>query len=158
MSDVFAQTATRPRRSPEVAATGLTVAGGPTIRKWFAGGPQEASAARKWLLQQLPGARRHPASWLIETLGGEVIANAVRHTRSGQPDGRFEVALTQDRHWILVQVHDQGSDSEPVIRQDLEAEHGRGLQMLEALALSWGTRRTCLGRIVWFTVPTNPDV
>ncbi|MEO7428335.1 MAG: ATP-binding protein [Acidimicrobiales bacterium] len=75
----------------------------------------------------------------------EVVTNAVRHAGTV---GRMTVS--RDRHILTVEVAD-GSRDLPVRRPPSSiAASGRGLRILDQLALQWGTRRTSDGKIVWF--------
>ena len=68
-----------------------------------------------------------------QLLLGEVITNAVQHTVG---EVRVRVRRTADR--LRVEVTD-GSDRVPDARPiDLEAENGRGLFIVQALADAWG--------------------
>lgn len=83
-------------------------------------------------------------------LTSEVVTNAVVHARSA-----FRLALELDEANLMVEVTDRSS-AEPVPLPDPglgsdEAFHGRGLRLVEALAGSWGWRRTDAGgKVVWF--------
>ncbi|MBB6173183.1 anti-sigma regulatory factor (Ser/Thr protein kinase) [Nocardiopsis mwathae] len=89
---------------------------------------------------------------------GELAANAVRHTRSGEPGGRFGIEIYRRPGAVTIEVRDQGPrrngpESEPhVRRQPLDVEHGRGLALVEALTDEWSTRRLTDGRVVSCTL------
>ncbi len=82
----------------------------------------------------------------------ELFTNAVLHTASEHvacelrdSDGRLRVA-----------VKDQGMrPTGPQLRQAGHEEHGRGLQLVDALSSFWGTRDVAdgPGRIVWAELP-----
>lgn len=87
---------------------------------------------------------------LIETAvlcTSEIVANAIEHTRSGEPEGRVVRALFESKPGVLrlVVVDDGARESSPVIpaqrteEEWLSAERGRGLFMVDALAEQWGT-------------------
>ncbi len=87
---------------------------------------------------------------LVETAtlcASEMVANAIEHTRSGtDPDGRVLRALFTPEPGVLrLAVVDDGAlDSAPRTpgrRSEDRAtvERGRGLLMVEALSLRWGT-------------------
>ncbi|HSP36634.1 MAG TPA: ATP-binding protein [Frankiaceae bacterium] len=87
---------------------------------------------------------------VAKVLVSELVTNAVRHART-------EVALTATVHpgTVLVSVTD-GSSARP-IQQDLsdDAEAGRGLLLVDALADSWGWTMTPPGKSVWFELRTD---
>jgi serine/threonine-protein kinase RsbW len=71
----------------------------------------------------------------------ELAANAVQHTRSGGPHGWYRVLLRAGVTRLRMQVTDAGSATRPMARrargpEDFAAS-GRGLQLVEALAVRW---------------------
>ncbi|MBB4792282.1 anti-sigma regulatory factor (Ser/Thr protein kinase) [Streptomyces nodosus] len=66
----------------------------------------------------------------------ELSANAILHTASGQTSGSFHLALAVSPQVIALSVTDDGGrgTAPKVEHQDQEAEHGRGLDMVSALA------------------------
>lgn len=76
----------------------------------------------------------------------EAFANAVEHTRSGEPGGRVVRALhiCAPGRLRLIVVDDGAKDSRPEIPRERtpgewdDAEHGRGLLLVESLATAWG--------------------
>jgi anti-sigma regulatory factor (Ser/Thr protein kinase) len=138
---------------PTVAAARQVDAGPPWYRlhETLPASPVAAPAAR-----QLLG--RACRSWSVvellepaEVVTTELVANAVRHACG-------EVQLTVSLHHGQLQIS-VGDDS-PVPPHPQAAapcdEHGRGLQMVEALSTDWGT--TCLGdgKVVWAKVAAGP--
>jgi anti-sigma regulatory factor (Ser/Thr protein kinase) len=93
----------------------------------------------------------HCASWdtdSVETallLTSELVTNAVRHGRS---DVRLQVAVDGDL--LRVDVGDDNSRHPLRKPSDLGALDGRGLQIVELLALRWGVDDEPLGKRVWF--------
>ena len=113
----------------------------------------------------------------------ELFANAIDHSRSGEPDGNVIRTLTMPTATILrIGIIDDGhrttpapggSPTEPVIPTDRtlteweEAERGRGLLLVENLSQRWGSRKVLdfpfcegLGTFLWaefaFTGPRAP--
>lgn len=70
-----------------------------------------------------------------ELVWGELVGNAVRHA-----PGRIAVRLDWDDDNPVLTVHDEGESFRPEIRlpADPMSEHGRGLYIVSALALSLG--------------------
>lgn len=93
-----------------------------------------------------------------QLLVSETAANAIRHTRSGDPGGRFSVAVYRRPGAVAIEVRDQGTHAtepqrSPTVRPvSPDEEHGRGLALVEALAAAWCTWRVADGRIVSFTL------
>lgn len=84
----------------------------------------------------------------VELLVSEVASNAVRHARSA-----FTVVVRYDGETVRVEVGD-GSRARPVPRAPtLDQTGGRGLFLVETLALRWGVVPTAEGKRIWFDVP-----
>ncbi len=114
---------------------------------------------------------------LVETVvlcASEMFANAVDHSRSGEVDGRvirtLAVHMAPDGGAVLrLSVIDDGvKDTRPLIPRQRtaeewqEAEHGRGLLLVENLAVAWSSRPVLdfpfcagLGTVTWaeFALP-----
>ncbi|MEU3050044.1 ATP-binding protein [Streptomyces sp. NPDC006984] len=86
----------------------------------------------------------------------ELVTNAVVHT-----GGHLVSCLlhrTADR--LRVTVHDQGSGpSGPRVCRDAQGERGRGLLLVEAVSLAWGSYdgERGAGRSVWCELPLHAD-
>jgi serine/threonine-protein kinase RsbW len=113
------------------------------------GTPQSVSAARL-LARELLG-DDHPAIETTMLLVSELVTNAVRHSRSGAPDGRVTVVLCTGPAGVLIQVSDGGGPSEPRVSTVPTdgAEHGYGLLLVDALADRWGSICSPNGRVTW---------
>ncbi|MEV0622392.1 ATP-binding protein [Nonomuraea sp. NPDC050404] len=88
----------------------------------------------------------------------ELVANAVKHTRSGRPGGRVEIRLAQVADGLIgVEVIDEGSPTVPFPCEPVDGkESGRGLDLVDALAGMWGFRRYNWGRTgVWVQLPVE---
>lgn len=78
----------------------------------------------------------------------ELVANVVRHV----PDRRCVVLVLRLETGVRVEVAD-GAPQLPVpaAESDVEAEHGRGLVLLDAVVDKWGVGpRSGGGKMVWF--------
>ncbi|WP_031067416.1 ATP-binding protein [Streptomyces sp. NRRL F-5527] len=97
------------------------------------GFPEEVSRARRWTRDILQGS---PLAEDAELIVSELSANAILHTASGQASGSFHLALAVSPQVIALSVTDDGgtSTAPKIEHQDQEAEHGRGLGMVNALA------------------------
>ncbi|MFE1937460.1 ATP-binding protein [Streptomyces sp. NPDC059474] len=126
-----------------------------TLSLWTLPGDDLASAAT---------ARRHVAgtarSWglpretteALETVIGELAANALEHTASRS----VTVALALAGCSAVVTVTDEGAgDIQVTALPEGDDEHGRGLFMVAALAHRWGGRRSRAGLTVWAEVVTG---
>ncbi|MFF4526837.1 ATP-binding protein [Streptomyces bluensis] len=107
-----------------------------TTRVWgltCPGFPEEVSRARRWTRDILRGS---PLADHAELIVSELSTNAILHTASGMESGRFHLALAVTPQVVALSVTDDGGTgtAPKVEHQDHEAEHGRGLGMVTALA------------------------
>lgn len=117
------------------------------VRRVFAGTHDQLALARAFTRQVIG-----PVPVLDEAvlLVSELCANAVLHTASGN-NGSFEVAICLGPGRVRVEVRDEGSEQEPATSAaGLLAPVGRGLQLVTALAESWGYGGDRDGRVVFF--------
>lgn len=129
----------------------------------FPGRPDQAAQARRFVRFLLAGTSCADEAELIVS---ELAGNALRHTRSGGPGGRFIVEVTvarsplPGRAGVLVAVHDEGGGDVPqagavdgdragVVDGDVE-ENGRGLAIVAAVAVRFGFQGSSVdGHTVW---------
>lgn len=106
------------------------------------------------LLDGWPALVREQAELLVS----ETCTNAVSHSRSGQPGGKFTVHV-QGRAdaWLWVEVEDQGGPGRVRVRRDRDGESGNGLVLVDAIASDWGACGDGSGRSVWFRLDV-PEV
>jgi anti-sigma regulatory factor (Ser/Thr protein kinase) len=74
----------------------------------------------------------------------ELVTNAVLH--GSPPVGLLAKAGSR---WLRVEVDDHSSAMPVPQNADDDDEHGRGLEIVAALAIRWGTRPTAAGKMVW---------
>jgi anti-sigma regulatory factor (Ser/Thr protein kinase) len=92
---------------------------------------------------------------VLVLLASELITNAVTHAEADVEAGVISVCVRCVRDELRVEVHD-GSPDMPVptpLKVDDDAETGRGLMLVDALAAEWGFYRTPGGKAVYFTLP-----
>ncbi|MGH3403015.1 MAG: ATP-binding protein [Streptosporangiaceae bacterium] len=109
---------------------------------------------RRWLTLLLP---KCSARDDLTFVASELAANAVVHTASGRPGGRFLVEVIWSPSIARVAVADSGAPSAPHVISDPAGERGRGLLVVTGLAARigvWGDQR---GRLVWADVPWEDD-
>ncbi|MDH6490694.1 ATP-binding protein [Streptomyces sp. SAI-127] len=84
----------------------------------------------------------------------ELVANVVRHV----PDRRCVVLVLRLESGVRVEVADGVPELPlPASESDAEAEHGRGLALLDAVVDKWGVGpRSGGGKVVWFECVKNP--
>jgi anti-sigma regulatory factor (Ser/Thr protein kinase) len=89
----------------------------------------------------------------IELLAGEVIANAVRHTK-----GSCAVCLRWTGTRLRVEVTDIDKAGTKLLARvaSPDDENGRGLLLVEAMADAWGTFPERAGKTTWFEISAEP--
>jgi anti-sigma regulatory factor (Ser/Thr protein kinase) len=84
----------------------------------------------------------------LQLMVSELVTNAVLH---GEPDVLFRV-FVDARARVRIEVHD-GSAAPPMVRTARQqGTSGRGLQLIDAISATWGSRRLPAGKVVWFEV------
>jgi serine/threonine-protein kinase RsbW len=119
--------------------------------------PGEASQARRVRADLAKITSGCPAADELILMASELAANAITHSRSGQPGGRFTVRANLypgDYAWI--EVIDQGRPWTPPAPGD---EHGRGLAIVAAIAGdgNWGIDDGTACRVAWFRLNWHHD-
>ncbi|MGF7238059.1 MAG: ATP-binding protein, partial [Frankia sp.] len=155
---------------PRDAVEAGSGAGGPHARTVTLPPSAEAPrATRRFLLGELTGDDARAARKaggesadldedVIDTillLATELVTNAVLHAGTA-----IVVALECGDHQITVRVIDRHPGPvavRPAPTGDAAlSENGRGLELVAALAASWGTEHTPNGKTVWFRLETAP--
>ncbi|GAA1131956.1 ATP-binding protein [Streptomyces javensis] len=128
---------------------------------FFTSSRRGARLARRIVVRRLEEwgiPRDSDASQSLALIAGELAANAVSH---GHVPGRhFHVRLSVQPPPSLdgrrapasarIEVSDARDERRPVLRdQGDEAEHGRGLMLVDALASKWGVVERGVGKTVW---------
>ncbi|MCO5968907.1 ATP-binding protein [Actinoallomurus soli] len=122
-------------------------------RAVFPGTPDQAHTVRAFVTALLP---ERPRLDEILLAVGELVANALRHTRSGQ-GGSFTVDVYHAAGRTEISVTDQGGPAEPVVADaDDLAECGRGLRTVALLADGWGWHGDDQGRTVTAVFTAEP--
>jgi anti-sigma regulatory factor (Ser/Thr protein kinase) len=86
-------------------------------------------------------------------LAGELFGNSVRHSRSGLAGGTVTVAVAAGNGLVRVEVADRGGPGVPRLRPaGADAEGGRGLGLVAALAAGWGWERRGGRTVTWFVL------
>jgi serine/threonine-protein kinase RsbW len=114
-------------------------------RREFPGEPWQLGELRRWIASLLPP---QPPRDDVTSVADELASNAIRHTHSGQ-GGQFTVEITRHGPLVRVTVIDDGAPHEPMLIDDPQSEHGRGLVVVSALAVHTGVHGDHQGRRVW---------
>jgi serine/threonine-protein kinase RsbW len=123
----------------------------------FDGKPEMVQQARRFALAKIGG---HPPADDAALVLTELSANAIKHTASGGPGGRFVVEVERCEGYVQVAVTDMGGTTEPTLSAADPASAadvtGRGLFLVDALAVKWGCEQKADGRRVWAIVTAEP--
>ncbi|MEU5184306.1 SpoIIE family protein phosphatase [Streptomyces longwoodensis] len=116
------------------------------VAEWrFPPRPAEAGRARAVVREQLHDWGLPRLADPAELMVSELVTNAVRHTRARPVEVRLVRGDT-----LLCEVDDDDHELPTLRNAGPEAEAGRGLRVVSALAREWGTSRTAAGKTVWF--------
>jgi serine/threonine-protein kinase RsbW len=115
----------------------------------FAGRPDEVREARAFVGRLLGPS--HPCGDVAVLLASEMVANSLRHGSSAGPGEAVTVTVVVWDAGVRVEVTGRKAESVPVLRpSDDEAEGGRGLRLVEDLAVRWGYERGGGQATTWF--------
>ncbi|MFE2061614.1 ATP-binding protein [Streptomyces sp. NPDC059467] len=117
--------------------------------------PFEAASAEVRLLRK--AAAQQVGRWGLPAAAGEaellvteLATNVLKHVGEG---ASATLILEWSGERLRVEVHDK-SRTVPVLRSaNCEEECGRGLRLLAAFAVDWGTVLTPAGKAVWCEIP-----
>ncbi|MGW0954824.1 ATP-binding protein [Streptomyces sp. NPDC002545] len=116
--------------------------------------PAEVRLLRKAATAQLD-------QWGVPTAGEEtalvvteLATNVIKHVGEG---ASATLILEWSRERLRVEMHDKSRVLPSVHRADCDAECGRGLHMVTAMAVDWGTVVTALGKAVWCDIALGSE-
>ncbi|MFD8255103.1 ATP-binding protein [Streptomyces werraensis] len=116
--------------------------------------PSEVRLLRRAAATQL-------SQWGVPTAGDaaqlvvtELATNVIKHVGEGSA---ATLILERKRDRLRVEMHDKAR-SLPLLRAaDCDAECGRGLHLLAAMAVDWGAVATAIGKAVWCEIELGQD-
>lgn len=98
--------------------------------------------------------REHLGSHDVELCVSELLTNALTHLGSGTP---VTLRVTGRAARTRVELTDPDPRAWPVLREATgDAESGRGLALLDALALRWGVIQGPGSKTVWCELELDP--
>jgi anti-sigma regulatory factor (Ser/Thr protein kinase) len=115
------------------------------------GTPVAAGCARTFITKTL---RDYPDDvvWAAGQCVSELVTNSLLHSRS-RNGGRIGLMVEHDGDLIRVSVSDDGAAKLPHMPDEVaawDAEDGRGLRIVDAVAARWKVERRRGATIVWF--------
>jgi DNA-binding NarL/FixJ family response regulator len=114
--------------------------------------PQSAASARRFVDETLRRWHCDELFDVVALLTSELVTNAILHAHS---DIELSVSLTPNG--VRIDVVDQSGQMPTPREAGDEDTSGRGLGLVEALAMSWGVDERPGGKSVWFELP-RPDL
>jgi anti-sigma regulatory factor (Ser/Thr protein kinase) len=139
-----------PQRSPGPEyPPDLGTASGALRKALLSIGPEAAKAARDFTASTL-------MEWQLDELvaeavliASELVTNAIRHGLGGTND-EVELAWQRQSARVVCMVTDRSPQPPVLGSADHDAESGRGLQVVQALAAAWGWMMlTATSKAVW---------
>jgi len=129
-------------------AANLPAAAAPAVTaRVFPGEAGQVRAARRFLAGVLDGC---PVADDALVCVSELATNALLHSRSGRPGGRFTVCVRVRAASVRAAVADEGGPWGQ--QRDSGGQSGRGLLIVGELAARWGREYGAAGRTVWFEI------
>lgn len=122
-------------------------------RRSYPGRPDQVAGVRAFLAEMFADC---PAAEDVILMADELASNAVQHSNSRAPGGTFGLrVLVRRGESVRVEVADAGGRWARPGFADRAADGstlgGRGLRIVEVLAVAWGVKGDETGRTVWFT-------
>lgn len=131
----------------------------PELRRYLGRFPGQLTSikdARDWLSRRLELSRAPDSSTQDALLLlSEIATNALLHSPARGHGGAFLVSVFVSGNCLRVSVRGNRDASAPALQAvpaAPEAEHGRGLFLVNALATTWGVERTRRGPAIFFTL------
>ncbi len=118
-----------------------------THTRGFAHAPQSVTGARRFVGEVLAEASDDVRD-LVTLMVSELASNCIRHTHSG-----FDLAVSSGPAEIRVEATDLADGAPRMRAAGPTATDGRGLQIIDMFASSWGYDALPKGgKTVWFTL------
>ncbi|MEV0739992.1 ATP-binding protein [Streptomyces sp. NPDC050549] len=116
--------------------------------------PKAVPELRHAVRGYLGGGGPHPE---VELCVSELVSNVIRHVGEGTPVRVRVRRVGPDDDRIRVEVTDPDPRALPILLDattdtGLGAESGRGLLLLDAVAVRWGVEQVVSGKVVWCEV------
>ena len=118
----------------------------------FEAAPTEVRLLRRAAVTQLSRWGMPVAADEAELLVTELATNVVKHVGEG---ALATLILEWRGERLRLEVHDKSRALPSPSTADCDSECGRGLHLLAALSVDWGTVLTASGKAVWCEIPTS---
>ena len=127
----------------------------------FGGMPTSSASARHLVSETLDRWELPSLKDDAELLTGELVNNAIGHASTdlalvvAMGDGSLEIGVTDFDPHSTPSVKPEFDRTEVTSRDQVLAEGGRGLLLVDLLAEEWGVAALERGKQVWFRLSTN---
>ncbi|GGS30272.1 hypothetical protein GCM10010171_24740 [Actinokineospora fastidiosa] len=111
----------------------------------------QVAEVRRWVTRELPELEGTQLLGDIQLVVTELVGNAYEHA-----DRPFRLRLVRPgAHSVRVEVDDPSPDPPALGRSRFGDIRGRGLIIVDALAVTWGVEPGSSGKTVWATFRTD---
>jgi len=118
--------------------------------------PEAAKAARDFTKATLAGWQLDELVTEAVLIASELVTNAIRHGGCGGDGAPVELAWQRQASRVICMVTDCNSKPPVLGAADQDAESGRGLQVVAALAATWGWMMIgATSKAVWAALATS---
>ncbi|MET7850511.1 ATP-binding protein [Streptomyces avermitilis] len=119
----------------------------------FEAAPAELRLLRKKLRGMLGEWGASAVSEEAELVVTELATNVIKHVGEG---AAATLVLEPRRGRLRLELHDKSHTVPSPASESWDAECGRGLHLLSAMSLEWGTLLTATGKAVWCELALEP--
>jgi anti-sigma regulatory factor (Ser/Thr protein kinase) len=122
------------------------------------GRPEQVATARATVALALGAG--HPCSDAAVLITSELVTNSVVHSGSGRAGGTVTITVAEIGCGLRIEVTDDGAPGFPALRPaDGDDEAGRGMELVDALAARWESRRDGAGKTTTWVelIRDDPD-
>ncbi|MFJ3820377.1 ATP-binding protein [Streptomyces nodosus] len=119
----------------------------------FLAEPEEVAGLRHVLRMHLGLWGLHSVVDAAQLCVSELVTNVMRHVGRGTPT---TLAVSMNGTYVRIEVHDPEAHALPMlVRAGVEAEDGRGMQLVDALADRWGVELLAGKKVTWCELATD---
>ncbi|MFJ5559677.1 ATP-binding protein [Streptomyces sp. NPDC093250] len=120
----------------------------------FTARPEEVGVLRRLVRRRLAHWGLHELVDTAQLCVSELVSNVVTHVGLGTPSS---LAVSLNGTHLRIEVHDPDARALPtLVAADIDAEGGRGMALVEALADRWGVQLREDRKVTWCELATGP--
>ncbi|MEU5341246.1 ATP-binding protein [Streptomyces sp. NPDC020766] len=119
----------------------------------FTAEPEEVAALRRIMRLHLGVWGLHDITDEAQLCVSEIVSNVITHVGLGTPT---TLAVSMNGTHLRIEVHDPDSRALPtLLGLDLDAEDGRGMALVDAIADRWGVQLLADRKVTWCELSTS---